>query len=140
MNYANSTKITPFLSACVSGDKSLCELLLARGAELTAKSSNLTTALHCAAYGGHTEICELLISTGIKPLTIDRRDIVAGSLKGRRLKVGKGKIRATEKSEVRTAAGRCGEVNLLIIPPHLLQSSYLRPVFPLLSSSTTQVT
>ena len=70
VNYANSAKITPFLSACASGDKSLCELLLARGAELTAKSTNLTTALHCAAYGGHVEICELLISKGIKPLII----------------------------------------------------------------------
>ena len=70
VNYANSAKITPFLSACASGDKSLCELLLARGAELTAKSTNLTTALHCVAYGGHVEICELLISKGIKPLII----------------------------------------------------------------------
>ena len=42
----------------------MCELLLAHGAELTAKSSNLTTALHCAALNGNVEICELLISTG----------------------------------------------------------------------------
>lgn len=71
VNDANSAKITPFLAACESGDRNLCELLLAHGAELTAKSSNLTTAVHFAAFDGHVEISELLISAGTESLTLD---------------------------------------------------------------------
>ena len=64
MNNANSAGITPFLGACFSGDRSLCEMLLARGANLTAKSLNLTTALHFAVLSGNVEICELIITAG----------------------------------------------------------------------------
>lgn len=75
VNYANSAKMTPFLAACASGNKSLCEMLLACGADLTAKSSNLTTALHYAAFNGHVEICELLISTA-KKLQLSLKDFL----------------------------------------------------------------
>ena len=64
MNNANSAGITPFLGACSSGDRSLCEMLLARGANLTAKSLNLTTALHFAVLSGNVEICKLIITAG----------------------------------------------------------------------------
>jgi len=66
VNYANLAGITPFHAACASGERSLCELLLAHGAELTAKSSNLLTALHFAAFGGNVDVCELVISTAKK--------------------------------------------------------------------------
>ena len=65
VNYANSVKLTPFLAACSSGDRSLCEMLLKHGADLFAKSSNLTTGLHLAAFSDNVEICELLIFAGI---------------------------------------------------------------------------
>ena len=68
VNYANSAKITPFHAACYSGDRPLCELILARGADLTAKTSNLTTGFHFAALNGNMEICELLISAGMKSI------------------------------------------------------------------------
>ena len=68
VNYANLAGITPFHAACASGERSLCELLLAHGAELTAKSSNLLTALHFAAFGGNVDVCELVISTGTRLL------------------------------------------------------------------------
>ena len=65
MNFANSAEITPFLAACSGGDRSLCEMLLAHGAKLTSKTTNLTTALHFGALSGKVEICETLISTGM---------------------------------------------------------------------------
>ena len=68
MNDANSAGITPFLAASSSGDRSLCEMLLARGANLTAKSLNLTTALHFAVLSGNVEICELIITAGEESL------------------------------------------------------------------------
>ena len=72
VNYANSVKVTPFLVACSSGDRSLCEMLLKHGADLTAKSSNLMTGLHFAAFSGNQDTCELLISTGIYLTIIPR--------------------------------------------------------------------
>ena len=65
VNCGNSAKFTPFHAACISGDRSLCEMLLKHGADLTAKTCNLTTALHFTAFSGNADICELLISTGI---------------------------------------------------------------------------
>lgn len=65
VNYANSAKMTAFHVSCTSGDRSLCEMLLKHGADLTAKSVNLMTAFHFAAFSGNVDICELLISTGI---------------------------------------------------------------------------
>ncbi|KAL9969342.1 hypothetical protein ACROYT_G021546 [Oculina patagonica] len=66
VNYANSVKLTPFLVACCCGDRALCEMLLKQGADLTAKSSNLMTGLHFAAFSGSLEICELLVSSALK--------------------------------------------------------------------------
>lgn len=65
VNYADSINLTPFHAACSSGDRSLCEMLLKHGADLTAKTNNLLTGFHFAAYNGDVDICELLISTGI---------------------------------------------------------------------------
>lgn len=66
VNYANLAKITPLLAACAGGSKPVCEMLLAHNADITTKSSNLTTAVHYAAFSGHAEICELLITTGME--------------------------------------------------------------------------
>ena len=66
VNYANLAKITPLLAACAGGSKPVCEMLLAHNADITTKSSNLTTAIHYAAFSGHAEICELLITTGME--------------------------------------------------------------------------
>lgn len=63
VNYADSRDLTPFHAACSSGDRSLCELLLKHGADLTAKTKNRLTGLHFAAYNGDDDICELLVST-----------------------------------------------------------------------------
>ena len=65
VNYADSRNLTPFHAACSSGDRSLCEMLLKHGADLTAKTKNRLTGLHFAAFNGDDDICELLVSTGI---------------------------------------------------------------------------
>ena len=65
VNYADSKNLTAFHAACSSGDRSLCELLLKHGADLTAKTKNRLTALHFAALNGDADICDLLVSTGM---------------------------------------------------------------------------
>lgn len=64
VNCANSANFTPFHGASGGGDRSLCEMLLQYGADLFAKTGNLTTALHFVAFNSNEDVCELLISTG----------------------------------------------------------------------------
>ncbi|XP_074625241.1 transient receptor potential cation channel subfamily A member 1-like [Acropora palmata] len=75
VNYANLAKITPLLAACAGGSKPMCEMLIAHNADITTKSSNMTTALHYAAFSGHAEICELLITTA-KKLQLPLKDFL----------------------------------------------------------------
>lgn len=65
VNCADSRNSTPFHAACSGGDRSVCELLLKHGADLTAKTKNRLNALHFAAYNGSADICELLVSAGM---------------------------------------------------------------------------
>lgn len=63
VNRPNSAEFTPFHGASGGGDRSLCEMLLKHGADLFAKTGNLSTALHFVAFNANTGVCELLIST-----------------------------------------------------------------------------
>ena len=50
--------------AIYSGHKEIAELLIANGANVSAKSGGVSTSLHWASSGDHKEIVELLIANG----------------------------------------------------------------------------
>ena len=50
--------------AAISGHRNVAELLLAKGADVDARSSAISTPLHYAVEQGHKEITELLIAKG----------------------------------------------------------------------------
>jgi ankyrin repeat protein len=54
---------TPMYWAAVNGRKEIVELLIAKGADVNAKSKR-GTPLHFAAKGGHREVAKLLIAKG----------------------------------------------------------------------------
>jgi ankyrin repeat protein len=59
-----TTKLTPLHRAAQGGHLEICEFLVAKGAEVNAKSNSAETPLHLAAQNGHGKICELLIAKG----------------------------------------------------------------------------
>ena len=50
--------------AALGGNNSLCELLIAKGADVNAKDKDNWTPLHCAALKGQTEIARYLLLRG----------------------------------------------------------------------------
>jgi hypothetical protein len=56
--------MTPLHVAALTGHKDIAELLLAKGADVNAKSNGGLTPLHQAAYHGHKDLAELLLSKG----------------------------------------------------------------------------
>ena len=62
-NSKDESGYTPLILAAGMGNKDLCEVLIASGANLEAKGEH-GTALHEAAIGNHKDIVELLISKG----------------------------------------------------------------------------
>jgi len=59
-----AAKWAPLLATAVSGDMQAVEELLAKGADVNAKSDRGLSALHSAAVFGHRDIVELLIEKG----------------------------------------------------------------------------
>ena len=55
---------TPLHSAAANDHKELAELLIAKGADVSAKGDGERTPLHEAATYGHKEVAELLIAAG----------------------------------------------------------------------------
>ena len=55
---------TPLFMAAGKGHKEIAELLLANGAEVSAKGDGGVTPLHIAPLGSHKEVAELLIAKG----------------------------------------------------------------------------
>ncbi len=55
---------TPLHHASTNGHKKIVELLIAKGADVNAKSKFENTPLNLAAFWGHKEIAELLIAEG----------------------------------------------------------------------------
>ena len=65
MNLSNKDGTTPLHRAAGErGQKEIVELLIAKGADVSAKTDNGVTPLHSAADGGQKEIVELLIAKG----------------------------------------------------------------------------
>jgi cytohesin len=62
-NSKDESGYTPLILAAGMGNKDLCEVLIASGANLEAKGEH-GTALHEAAIGNHKDIVELLINKG----------------------------------------------------------------------------
>ena len=58
VNYRNDVHETAIMFAALDGDLELVKLLAAAGADITQAG---WTALHYAAFGGHTEICRFLL-------------------------------------------------------------------------------
>ena len=50
--------------ACVSGNIAISKMLLGRGADIRAKSTELMTPLHTAVYHGNAEVAALILRTG----------------------------------------------------------------------------
>jgi len=61
---ANDTGLTPLHYAAGEGHKELVELLIVKGADVSAKNKFGETPLHWAAGEGHKELVELLIANG----------------------------------------------------------------------------
>jgi ankyrin repeat protein len=57
----------PLHYAAALGNRGICELLLARGANVGAVDKHGSTALHEAAYFGHTSVVKLLMANGADP-------------------------------------------------------------------------
>ena len=58
-------KSSPLLFACQNGRTKIVETLLENGADINAKSSNGTRAIHFAAQSGKTEIVKILLQKGL---------------------------------------------------------------------------
>ncbi len=59
-----SNEFTPLHFATKNGHREICELLLARGANVNAANKDGITPLHIAAYNDHRETCEFLLERG----------------------------------------------------------------------------
>jgi ankyrin repeat protein len=53
------------IDAAEAGDLQTVRTLVADGADLQVRTGNGATVLHCAAAGGHRDVCELLLESGI---------------------------------------------------------------------------
>ena len=73
-NSKDESGYTPLILAAGMGNKDLCEVLIANGADLEAQGEN-GTALHEAAIGNHKEIVDLLISNGANVNAKDKSGI-----------------------------------------------------------------
>ena len=62
---------TPLHYAALGGNKTLCEALISRGADVNAKDRDDWTPLHCAALKGQTEIARLLLLRGANIHALD---------------------------------------------------------------------
>ncbi|PIK49929.1 putative inversin-A [Apostichopus japonicus] len=75
--------LTPLHEACLVGHKRITHLLLALGADITAKTQDGYTPLLCAAGNGHVEVAKVLIGAGcdgnelISPIGINALHIAA---------------------------------------------------------------
>ncbi|MHC4112341.1 MAG: ankyrin repeat domain-containing protein [Planctomycetota bacterium] len=63
VNSKDESGNTPLLLAAIAGNKDLCEVLIANGANLDVQGQN-GTALYEATIGNHKDIVELLINNG----------------------------------------------------------------------------
>jgi uncharacterized protein len=96
----NQSGWTPLMYAAYEGRADMVELLLARGAEVNARSPNLSTPLMLAARNGHMEAVRLLLKAGAETElkndqgytaeawannagNTDAADLIAASKKGR---------------------------------------------------------
>lgn len=66
----------PLHKVAVWGDVEAAEVLLAHGADITARGADDDTPLHRALMGGHLEMMQFLLSRGANP---DLRDIYGDS-------------------------------------------------------------
>ena len=55
--------VTPFVFACMSGSREVCDLFLANGADLES-STTLWSSLHIASCVGSEDVCGLLLERG----------------------------------------------------------------------------
>ena len=55
--------VTPFIFACMSGSREVCDLFLANGADLES-STTLWSSLHVASYVGSEDVCAFLLERG----------------------------------------------------------------------------
>ena len=64
VNDKDFNHMTALHLACVSGSVAISKMLLKRGANIRAKSTELMTPLHSAVHYGNTEVAALILRTG----------------------------------------------------------------------------
>lgn len=64
VNEGDKNGETPLIVASLEGQGEIANYLLQRGARIDATNASGLSALHAAAYGGHTDIARLLIAKG----------------------------------------------------------------------------
>lgn len=68
MNFSAKHNITPLHVASKWGKMNMVSLLVAKGADIQAKTRDGLTPLHCAARSGHDQVVNMLIENGA-PIT-----------------------------------------------------------------------
>ena len=64
VNDKDFAHMTALHLACISGNVAISKMLLERGANIRAKSTELMTPLHTAVHHGNTEVAALILRTG----------------------------------------------------------------------------
>lgn len=64
MNYTAKHNITPIHVASKWGKINMVTLLVAKGADIQAKTRDGLTPLHCAARSGHDQVVDMLLENG----------------------------------------------------------------------------
>ena len=70
VNGQDLSHMTALHLACVSGNVTISKMLMDRGADIRAKSTELMTPLHTAVYHGNTEVAALILGTGKWPMLL----------------------------------------------------------------------
>ena len=64
VNTKTQVGLTALHLVCINGDKEICQTLLRHGADITAKTAELSTPLQVAIFSCNTSLAEMLIKQG----------------------------------------------------------------------------